>query len=75
VDGTRRTFFGSLSYVQCLIKCCLQRHLAEDGGSSQEGRRRLTAWQRSDTHQHRGFGGFILKTISAVWWFGPQNHR
>jgi hypothetical protein len=50
-------------------------HLAEAGGSSQEGRRRRQAWQRSDTRQHRGFGGFVHKTIGGVWWFCPQNHR
>jgi hypothetical protein len=49
-------------------------HLAEAGGSSQEGRRRRRAWRRSDTRQHGGFGGFILKTIGAwVYRFGPQN--
>jgi hypothetical protein len=44
-------------------------HLAEAGGSSQEGRQRRQAWRRSDTRRHGGFGGFVLKTISrgCVW--------
>jgi hypothetical protein len=49
--------------------------LGRAGGSSQEGRRRCQAWWRSDTRRHRGFGGFVLKTIGGVWWFHPQNHQ
>jgi len=69
IDKRKCTWVMKTASIKSRWRMMASWYLAEAGGSSQEGRRRREAWLRSDTRQHRGFVGFVLKTIGGFGGF------